>query len=152
MKAGAFAKRYKISNGRKFRLKDFDPGDSGSLESKEEAAKHLKRGVRRMAALQDKLYAQDRWGVLLIFQAMDAAGKDGTIKHVMSGLNPQGCQVFSFKVPSPKSWTTISCGGPRSASPSGAGSGSSTGRTTRKCWSSGSTRSSWSGRSCRRNW
>ena len=115
MKAGAFAKRYKISNGRKFRLKDFDPGDSGSLESKEEAAQHLKRGVRRMAALQDKLYAEDRWGVLLIFQAMDAAGKDGTIKHVMSGLNPQGCQVFSFKVPSPEEldhdflWRTSKC-------------------------------------------
>jgi PPK2 family polyphosphate:nucleotide phosphotransferase len=115
MKAGSFAKRYKISNGRKFRLKDFDPGDSGGLESKEEAAKYLKRGVRRLAELQDRLYAQDRWGVLLILQAMDAAGKDGTIKHVMSGVNPQGCQVFSFKAPSPEEldhdflWRTSKC-------------------------------------------
>ena len=115
MKAGAFAKRYKISNGRKFRLKDMDPGDTGNLESKEQAGKHLRRGVTRLAELQDKLYAQDRWGVLLIFQAMDAAGKDGTIKHVMSGVNPQGCQVFSFKVPSPEEldhdflWRTSKC-------------------------------------------
>src|SRR5204862_2789965 len=88
---------------------------SGGLESKEEAAKHLKRGVQRLAELQDRLYAQDRWGVLLIFQAMDAAGKDGTIKHVMSGVNPQGCQVFSFKAPSPEEldhdflWRTSRC-------------------------------------------
>jgi PPK2 family polyphosphate:nucleotide phosphotransferase len=115
MKAGAFAKRYKISNGKKFRLKDVDPADTGDLESKEQAAKHLRRGVKRLAELQDKLYAQDRWGVLLIFQAMDAAGKDGTIKHVMSGVNPQGCQVFSFKVPSPEEldhdflWRTSKC-------------------------------------------
>jgi PPK2 family polyphosphate:nucleotide phosphotransferase len=115
MKAGAFAKRYKISNGKKFRLKDFDPGDHGKLESKEEASKYLRRGVERLAELQDKLYAQDRWGVLLIFQAMDAAGKDGTIKHVMSGVNPQGCQVFSFKGPSPEEldhdflWRTSKC-------------------------------------------
>ncbi len=115
MKAGALSKRYKISDGRKFRLKDFDPGDTGNLESKQQAGKHLRRGVKRLAELQDKLYAQDRWGVLLIFQAMDAAGKDGTIKHVMSGVNPQGCQVFSFKVPSPEEldhdflWRTSKC-------------------------------------------
>ena len=115
MKPGAFAKRYKISNGKKFRLKDFDPGDHGKLESKEEAGKYLRRGVQRLAELQDKLYAQDRWGVLLIFQAMDAAGKDGTIKHVMSGVNPQGCQVYSFKAPSPEEldhdflWRTSKC-------------------------------------------
>jgi PPK2 family polyphosphate:nucleotide phosphotransferase len=95
-----FAKAYRVDDGRRFRLKDFDPEDTGGLESKEEAGDQLKEGVERLADLQDVLYAQDRWGVLLIFQAMDAAGKDGVIKHVMSGVNPQGCQVYSFKQPS----------------------------------------------------
>ncbi len=95
-----FSKRYRVDNGRKFRLKDFDPGDTGGVKSKKHAEKELPRGIERMADLQDKLYAQDRWAILLIFQAMDAAGKDGAIKHVMSGVNPQGCQVFSFKQPS----------------------------------------------------
>ncbi len=91
---------YRVGDGRKFRLKDVDPGDTAHIESKGEAAELLEKGVARLADLQDVLYAQDRWGVLLIFQAMDAAGKDGAIKHVMSGVNPQGCQVFSFKAPS----------------------------------------------------
>ena len=95
-----FSRRYRVDSGRKFRLKDFDPGDSSGVKSKKYAEKELPRGVERMADLQDKLYAQDRWAILLIFQAMDAAGKDGVIKHVMSGVNPQGCQVFSFKQPS----------------------------------------------------
>jgi PPK2 family polyphosphate:nucleotide phosphotransferase len=93
---------FRISNGEKFRLKDIDPGDTlhfGS-EDKPRAKEALAIGVEALAELQDKLYAQDRWSVLLIFQAMDAAGKDGTIKHVMSGVNPQGVQVFSFKAPS----------------------------------------------------
>jgi PPK2 family polyphosphate:nucleotide phosphotransferase len=100
MKPGDFAKPYRVTNGKKFRLKDYDPGDSGPLESKERAVDLLRKGVERLAELQDRLYAQDRWALLLVFQAMDAAGKDGTIKHVMSGLNPQGCQVYSFKSPS----------------------------------------------------
>jgi PPK2 family polyphosphate:nucleotide phosphotransferase len=91
---------YRMDGGEHFRLKDFDPADTGKLRSKEHAVELLQEGVTRMAELQDKLYAQDRWAVLLIFQAMDAAGKDGAIKHVMSGVNPQGCQVYSFKVPS----------------------------------------------------
>jgi PPK2 family polyphosphate:nucleotide phosphotransferase len=91
---------YRVDDGEKFRLEDFDPGDSGQLRSKARARDLLEQGIASMAELQDKLYAQDRWGVLLIFQAMDAAGKDGVIKHVMSGVNPQGCQVYSFKVPS----------------------------------------------------
>jgi len=91
---------YRVEEGEKFRLKDFDPGDTGHLHSKLQAQKLLEQGIASMAELQSKLYAQDRWGVLLIFQAMDAAGKDGAIKHVMSGVNPQGCQVYSFKVPS----------------------------------------------------
>ncbi len=99
-KAGRFVEPFRITDGAKFRLKDFDPGDTAGLESKEKAAEYLQLGVEKLAAMQEKLYAQDRWAVLLIFQAMDAAGKDGTIKHVMSGINPQGCQVYSFKTPS----------------------------------------------------
>jgi PPK2 family polyphosphate:nucleotide phosphotransferase len=90
---------YRVENGRKFRLKDFDSGDTGGV-SKKFAEKELPRGIERLVDLQDRLYAQDRWAILLIFQAMDAAGKDGVIKHVMSGVNPQGCQVYSFKQPS----------------------------------------------------
>jgi PPK2 family polyphosphate:nucleotide phosphotransferase len=93
-------KSYRVDDGKKFSLKDFDPADTGHLHSKEHAKELLERGIAEMAELQDKLYAQDRWALLLIFQAMDAAGKDGAIKHVMSGVNPQGCQVYSFKVPS----------------------------------------------------
>ena len=94
--------RYRITKGNKFRLKDVDPKDTYGLKSelKSEAKTLLQEGVRTLAEMQDKLYAQDRWSVLLIFQAMDAAGKDGTIKHVMSGVNPQGCEVASFKAPS----------------------------------------------------
>jgi len=95
-----FSRPYRVTNGKKFRLKDVDPGDTGGLEDKEKAQKWLKKGVSALCDLQEKLYAQDKWGVLLIFQAMDAAGKDGAIKHVMSGINPQGVQVFSFKAPS----------------------------------------------------
>ena len=95
----ALAKRYRITNGKKFRLKDSDPADTWKLKSKEQAAKALAASVERLAELQERLYAQDNWSVLLIFQAMDAAGKDSTIKHVMSGVNPQGCEVYSFKAP-----------------------------------------------------
>ena len=96
------AKPFRVSNGKKFRLADVDPGDTlkfGS-EDKPRAKTALAQGTDMLADLQDRLYAQDKWSVLLIFQAMDAAGKDGAIKHVMSGVNPQGCQVFSFKAPS----------------------------------------------------
>jgi len=91
--------RFAVTTGKGFRLRDFDPRGTLDLEE-EDARAALAQGVRRLAGLQEKLYAQDRWGVLLIFQAMDAAGKDGAIEHVMSGVNPQGCQVFSFKAPS----------------------------------------------------
>ena len=96
------AKEYRVRDGEKFRLDDVDPGDTADLESDDKAAAReaLQRGVDVLARLQDMLYAQDRWALLLIFQAMDAAGKDGAIKHVMSGINPQGCQVVSFKAPS----------------------------------------------------
>ncbi len=91
-----------VTDGRKFRLRDVDPSDTGGLppDMKDKAKALLQEGAERLAALQEKLYAQDRWSVLLIFQAMDAAGKDGAIEHVMSGVNPQGCQVHAFKPPS----------------------------------------------------
>jgi PPK2 family polyphosphate:nucleotide phosphotransferase len=92
--------RLRVTDGRGFRLKDYDPGDTDGVDSKEKAVELLAQGVNLLSEGQEKLYAQDQWGVLLIFQAMDAAGKDGAIKHVMSGVNPQGCQVFSFKAPS----------------------------------------------------
>jgi PPK2 family polyphosphate:nucleotide phosphotransferase len=101
-RARKFARPYRVDRGKKFRLKDIDPRDTAGLgsEAKPMAKQALENGIRALAELQDMLYAQDRWGVLLIFQAMDAAGKDGAIKHVMSGVNPQGCQVASFKAPS----------------------------------------------------
>jgi PPK2 family polyphosphate:nucleotide phosphotransferase len=100
--ARKLSKPYRVTDGKEFRLKDVDPGDTGPLgaEDKPRAKDALQSGIQALAGLQDMLYAQDHWSVLLIFQAMDAAGKDGAIKHVMSGLNPQGCQVASFKAPS----------------------------------------------------
>jgi PPK2 family polyphosphate:nucleotide phosphotransferase len=94
------SRRFRIAKGTGFRLKDFDPADTGGLDLKDETAALLDQSIRWMADLQERLYAQDHWAVLLIFQALDAAGKDGTIKHVMSGLNPQGCEVHPFKSPS----------------------------------------------------
>src|SRR5262249_47197548 len=92
---------FRITKGKGIRLKNFDPGDTGGLKlDKGEASELLQQGTEWLAQEQDMLYAQDRWSLLLVFQAMDAAGKDSTIRHVMSGVNPQGCQVFSFKQPS----------------------------------------------------
>jgi len=99
--ARKFSKPYRVTDGGSFRLKDIHPEDTHGLnsEDKPRAKEALETGIDALAQLQDMLYAQDRWGVLLIFQAMDAAGKDSAIKHVMSGVNPQGCQVYSFKAP-----------------------------------------------------
>ncbi|MEA5416686.1 polyphosphate kinase 2 family protein [Synechococcus sp. BA-132 BA5] len=101
-RARSFSKPFRIEAGDGFQLKDYDPGDTLHLDKKDKdrAQEALRMGVQMLADFQDLLYAQDRWALLLIFQAMDAAGKDGTIKHVMSGVNPQGCQVSSFKAPS----------------------------------------------------
>ncbi|MGA3128218.1 MAG: polyphosphate kinase 2 family protein [Candidatus Korobacteraceae bacterium] len=99
-KLAQLAEPYRVEVGNHFRLQDFDPGDTGEIRSKQHAAVDLQRGVDQLRDWQDKLYAQHQWAVLLIFQAMDAAGKDGTIKHVMSGVNPAGCEVYSFKAPS----------------------------------------------------
>jgi len=117
MKIEKVLKRYRVKSGKGFRLKDYDPADTHGLKSefKPQARELLSKGVQELATLQDTLAAQDRWGVLLIFQALDAAGKDGTIKHVMSGVNPQGVQVHSFKAPSSEEldhdflWRTMKC-------------------------------------------
>jgi len=99
--ASKVAKPHRVDDGKHFRLKDHDPASTKGVDcDKDEAEKLLTKSVEHMTELQAKLYAQDRWGLLLIFQAMDAAGKDGAINHVMSGVNPQGCQVYSFKAPS----------------------------------------------------
>lgn len=116
-----FIKPYIVTSGKDFRLKDFDPGDTHHLnsEDKPEAKKWLEMGVGMLCELQEILYAQGTWGLLLVFQAMDAAGKDGTIKHVMSGVNPQGVDVYSFKSPSTEElahdflWRTNRCMPPR---------------------------------------
>ena len=113
--AGRFSRPFRIDDGRAFRLKHIDPDQTGGLKSKRGTAEILARGIEQLAEMQARLYAQDRWALLLIFQAMDAAGKDGTIKHVMSGVNPQGCQVYSFKAPSHEEidhdylWRTMRC-------------------------------------------
>src|SRR5439155_16814341 len=117
-RARGFAKPFRVSKGKDLRLKDVDPGDTLEFTEKEHksvAKEMLASGVMALTELQDKLYAQDKWALLLIFQAMDAAGKDGAIKHVMSGVNPQGCQVYSFKAPSSEDlnhdflWRTSKC-------------------------------------------
>ncbi|MGD0538821.1 MAG: polyphosphate kinase 2 family protein [Verrucomicrobiota bacterium] len=115
--ARKIAEPFAVTNGRKFRLKDTNPGDTLDFTSEDKPSfmEALALRVQALADLQDKLYAQDRWAVLLIFQAMDAAGKDGAIKHVMSGINPQGCQVSSFKAPSAEEldhdylWRSMKC-------------------------------------------
>jgi len=101
-KARQVAEPFRVTKGKNFRLKDVDPNDTLEFTEADKARSKeaLATGITALAELQDKLYAQDRWAVLLIFQAMDAAGKDGAIKHVMSGVNPQGCEVYSFKSPS----------------------------------------------------
>ena len=101
-RAPGFSKPFRVTDANGFRLKNFDPSETLHLDSEDKprAKEALAFGIEALAELQDKLNAQDRWAVLLVFQAMDAAGKDGTIKHVMSGVNPQGCQVYSFKAPS----------------------------------------------------
>src|SRR6516225_7388551 len=116
--ARELAEPFRVNKGKNFRLKDVDPDDTLDFtkdEDKPRSKEALAKGVTALAELQDKLYAQDKWAVLLIFQAMDAAGKDGAIKHVMSGVNPQGCQVHAFKAPSAEDldhdylWRCLKC-------------------------------------------
>src|SRR5215472_9912157 len=100
-KTAKLARTYRVDQGKSFRLKDFDPADTANgLDSKQNCEAVLEHNIADLAELQDRLYAQNQWALLLIFQAMDAAGKDGIIKHVISGVNPQGVQVYSFKQPS----------------------------------------------------
>jgi PPK2 family polyphosphate:nucleotide phosphotransferase len=98
--AAEISRPFRVTKGQDFRLKDYDPADTGGMKDREKAQKTLQNGVQLLSHFQEKLYAQDRWALLMIFQAVDAAGKDGAIKHVMSGINPQGCDVTSFKMPS----------------------------------------------------
>ena len=113
-KAREFVEPFRIDAGKGFRLKNVDPADTGKF-TKEAAAAELQGGIESLRGMQEKLYAHNRWALLLIFQAMDAAGKDSVIKHVMSGINPQGCQVYSFKAPSAEDldhdflWRTTRC-------------------------------------------
>ena len=104
-------KKLAVPPGRKVRLRKYDPTWTGSLKDEARGRKLLERGVRRLSKQQALLYAQDTYSVLVIFQAMDAAGKDGAIKHVMSGINPQGCQVIPSRRRAPRSGTTPTCGG-----------------------------------------
>ena len=99
-KLAKLAKAYCVERGKHFKLKDFDPADTAGIRSKQSATADLQKSLEQLADLQAKLYAQDQWALLLIFQGMDAAGKDGVIKHVMTGVNPMGCQAYSFKAPS----------------------------------------------------
>jgi PPK2 family polyphosphate:nucleotide phosphotransferase len=116
MKLSKIAQGFRVDKPEKFRLADVDPADCCGLDiDKDEAKDMLADGIKRLAKMQERLYAQDRWSVLIILQAMDAAGKDGVIKHVMSGINPQGCEVFSFKAPTAQEldhdfmWRTTQC-------------------------------------------
>jgi PPK2 family polyphosphate:nucleotide phosphotransferase len=109
-------KRFRVENGSRFKLASVDPDDIAGLDlDKHKAKKLLRAGVERLGELQERLYAQDRWGILIILQAMDSGGKDGVVKHVMSGINPQGCDVYSFKAPSAQEldhdflWRTSKC-------------------------------------------
>ncbi len=98
--AARLAEPYRVTKGEKFRLKDYDPAGTGGVKSKRHAQQIVDRRIGLLNDMQEKLYAQDRWALLVILQAMDAAGKDSVVKHVMSGVNPQGCEVHSFKTPS----------------------------------------------------
>jgi len=108
-------KQYRVQPGEKFKLKDRDTADTADFKDRKEAKRRLTEGIEKLRELQERLYADDRYALLLIFQAMDAAGKDSTIEHVMSGVNPQGCQVYSFKQPSAEEldhdflWRTNKC-------------------------------------------
>ena len=145
MKLDHIAKRFRVDKPDKFRLADHDPAECRGLTvDKNEAKAMLAEGIERLTELQERLYANDRWSVLIVLQAMDAAGKDSVIKHVMSGLNPQGVEVHSFKQPSAEELDHDFLWRADSACRRAAASASSTARTTRKCWSCACIRSCWS--------
>ena len=125
----------RIEPGRRIDLqKDYDPGYNGNYTKKEETGEALAAGIRLLAELQDKLYAQNTYALLIVLQALDAAGKDSTIKHVMSGVNPQGSRSRVLRNPAQKNSTTIISGGIPGPCREGVTSGSSTARTTKRCW------------------
>src|SRR3989441_2615646 len=124
----------RIPNGPRVRLNDFDPGDATRCRDKDEALEVLQQQVRRMAELQQVLFAQAGHALLIVLQGMDGAGKDGTIRHVMSGLNPQGCRVTAFKVPTAEERAHDFLWRVHRETPPSAGSASSTARSTRTCW------------------
>ena len=141
--------RFRVRPDQHVTLRGWDPADTRPFKNKRKAQGRLERGIERLVALQELLFAQDRWSVLLIFQAMDAAGKDSAIKHVMSGVNPQGTQVLVQARRRTRSSITISCGAARRRCPSAAASASSTARTTKSCSWSASIPRFWRSRSCR---
>ena len=147
--AESFIKPYVVRGGRRFQAEEARPGRHALGEEEEGRQNAPRRGHPEAGRPAGEAVCPGPMGILLVFQAMDAAGKDGAIKHVMSGINPQGCQVFSFKAPSPKTSITTISGAPRSRCPNAGGSGSSTGPTMKKCSSCACTRSSSRGRSCR---
>ncbi len=123
---------FRVREGQKVDLKEWPTKVDPVYKSKEQYKKLLDEHVAHLSAQQQLLYASNRYAVLLIFQAMDAAGKDGAIQHVMSGVNPQGCQVFSYNIPAPPNWNMIFCGAPRAICRNGGGSASSTDPITRR--------------------
>jgi polyphosphate kinase 2 (PPK2 family) len=140
MKYGSLIKRFRIENPKRINLADHDPGETAGFE-KEEAESIAVAHTRRMTDLQQRLYAEHNWALLIILQGVDAAGKDSAIKRVMAGLNPQGCVVHPFKVPTAEELDQDFYGGRSSACPPAATSAFSTVLTTRKCWWCASTRS-----------
>jgi hypothetical protein len=141
-------KRYRVDDAEGFWLAAFDPADTGGLDlDKGNAKAMLAQDIERLAWLQERLYAYDRWALLVVLQGMDAAGKDGVIKHVMSGVNPQGCEVYPFKRRPRRNWITISSGARPSACRSGDTSAFSIVPTTKRCWWCGCTRICWRARS-----
>jgi hypothetical protein len=128
-----FVAPFRVNGSGKFHLRSHKTNARGGLD-KGEAEKILEANRKRLNDFQERLYAQDRWSLLLIFQGMDAAGKDSAIKSIFEGVNPQGCEVYSFKSRPPTSWTTISCGAAWWHCRSAAGSASSTAPTTKSAW------------------
>jgi polyphosphate kinase 2 (PPK2 family) len=150
MKLSKIVKACRIDKPGRFRLADHDPAETFGLPTEAAEVKQiLADGIGQLAEIQRRLYANGRWAVLIVLQAMDAAGKDGVIKHVTSGINPQGCAVHAFKAPSTEELQQDFSGAPANVCPSADASAFSTARTTRKCWSCACTRKCWNARSCR---
>jgi hypothetical protein len=150
MRLAKIVKHCRVDKPRHFKLADHDPAERFGLSTDIEDVKRiLADSMTRIEELQQRLYAEGRWGVLIVLQGMDAAGKDGVVKHVMSGIDPQGCEVHSFKAPVPRNSRTISCGGSARPYRRVAASAFSIAPIMRRCWWCGCIRTCWSGRTCR---